>query len=100
MSEHALRAGPHRLPVPSELVASIGSTVVGRRREIELVVAALVADRHVVIEGPPGTGKSTLLRTVAHELGVGFEFVEGNAELTPARLVGHFDPGTGDGRGL
>ncbi len=79
-------------PRPSELVASIGSTVVGRRREIELVVAALVADRHVVIEGPPGTGKSTLLRTVAHELGVGFEFVEGNAELTPARLVGHFDP--------
>ena len=77
---------------PGALVASIASTVVGRRREIELVVAALIADRHVVIEGPPGTGKSTLLRTVAHELGVGFEFVEGNAELTPARLVGHFDP--------
>ena len=82
-------SAPHRL---SDLVDRIGSTVVGRRREIELVVAALVADRHVVIEGPPGTGKSTLLRTVAHELGVGFEFVEGNAELTPARLVGHFDP--------
>lgn len=89
MSEPAVHAAP---PRPSELVASIGSTVVGRRREIELVVAALIADRHVVIEGPPGTGKSTLLRTVAHELGVGFEFVEGNAELTPARLVGHFDP--------
>ena len=89
MSEHAVHDAASR---PSELVASIGSTVVGRRREIELVVAALVADRHVVIEGPPGTGKSTLLRTVAHELGVGFEFVEGNAELTPARLVGHFDP--------
>jgi MoxR-like ATPase len=77
---------------PSQLVASIGATVVGRRREIELVVAALIADRHIVIEGPPGTGKSTLLRTVAHQLGVGFEFVEGNAELTPSRLVGHFDP--------
>jgi MoxR-like ATPase len=75
-----------------DLVASVAARVVGRRREVELVVAALVADRHVVIEGPPGTGKSTLLRTVAHELGVGFEFVEGNAELTPARLVGHFDP--------
>ena len=46
----------------------------------------------MLIEGPPGTGKSTLLRAVADELGVGFEFVEGNAELTPARLVGHFDP--------
>ena len=76
----------------STLVDAVRDSVVGRRREIELVVAALLADRHVVIEGPPGTGKSTLLRTVAHELGVGFEFVEGNAELTPARLVGHFDP--------
>jgi MoxR-like ATPase len=44
------------------------------------------------LEGPPGTGKSTLLRSVAHGLGIGFAFVEGNAELTPARLVGHFDP--------
>jgi MoxR-like ATPase len=46
----------------------------------------------VVLEGPPGTGKSTLLRTVAAALAVPFHFVEGNAELTPARLVGHFDP--------
>ncbi len=76
----------------SELVARLSGQVVGRRRELELVVAALMADRHIVLEGPPGTGKSTLLRAVAHELGIGFEFVEGNAELTPARLVGHFDP--------
>ena len=85
---------------PASLVDRIGTTVVGRRREIELVVAALIADRHILIEGPPGTGKSTLLRSVAQELGVGFEFVEGNAELTPARLVGPLRSRPRDGRGV
>jgi MoxR-like ATPase len=74
------------------LLERLSDHVVGRRRELELVVAALAAGRHMLLEGPPGTGKSTLLRAVADELGIGFEFVEGNAELTPARLVGHFDP--------
>ncbi len=75
-----------------DLLERLRGRVVGRRRELELLVAALAAGRHVMLEGPPGTGKSTVLRAVADELGLGFEFVEGNAELTPARLVGSFDP--------
>ena len=75
-----------------QIISAVGNNVVGRQREIELVVAALVAGRHMLLEGPPGTGKSTLLRAVAQSLSVGFAFVEGNAELTPARLIGHFDP--------
>ena len=74
------------------LVRRLGDDVVGRGREAELAIAAIASDRHIVVEGPPGTGKSTLLRAIARGLGLGFEFVEGNAELTPARLVGQFDP--------
>jgi MoxR-like ATPase len=74
------------------LVTAAEHEVVGRRRELELVVAALASGRHMLLEGPPGTGKSTLLRSVADHAGLGLVFVEGNAELTPARLVGHFDP--------
>jgi MoxR-like ATPase len=76
----------------SDVLTASTASVVGRKRELELVVAALHGGRHVLLEGPPGTGKSTLLRSVAEAMGVGFAFVEGNAELTPARLVGHFDP--------
>ena len=70
----------------------MGDAVVGRAREVELLGAALESGTHVLLEGPPGTGKSTLLRAVAAEQSVPFVLVEGNAELTPGRMVGHFDP--------
>jgi gas vesicle protein GvpN len=66
--------------------------IVGLRREREVLTVALDAGRHVVIEGPPGTGKSTLLRDIARQAGKAVVFAEGNAELTPARLIGQYDP--------
>ncbi|MGY1839413.1 AAA family ATPase, partial [Modestobacter sp. SYSU DS0985] len=66
--------------------------LVGRERELDLLLAAVAAGRDVLLEGPPGTSKSTLLRSITVEWGIPLVFVEGNADLTPTRLVGHHDP--------
>jgi magnesium chelatase subunit D len=73
-------------------VTDIDAMVVGLRREAEILAVALEQGCHTVLEGPPGTGKSTLLRGIAAARGRGVQFVEGNAELTPARLIGAHDP--------
>src|SRR3954447_13282819 len=64
----------------------------GREQELDLLLAAVAAGRDVLLEGPPGTSKSTLLRSITAEWGIPLVFVEGNADLTPTRLVGHHDP--------
>ncbi|HTZ92543.1 MAG TPA: MoxR family ATPase [Streptosporangiaceae bacterium] len=66
--------------------------LVGRERELDLVLAAVAAGRDIVLDGPPGTSKSTLLRAITAEWGIPLVFVEGNADLTPAKLVGHHNP--------
>ena len=71
---------------------AIARDVVGRRRELDLVLAAVSAGRDILLEGPPGTSKSTMLRAITANGDVPFVLGEGNAELTPARMVGHHNP--------
>ena len=75
-----------------EARSRIAEHLVGRERELDLLLAAVAAGRDVLLEGPPGTSKSTLLRAITAEWGIPLLFVEGNADLTPSRLVGHHNP--------
>lgn len=75
-----------------EVRARVAAHLVGRERELDLLLATVAAGRDVLIEGPPGTSKSTLLRSITAEWGIPLLFVEGNADLTPTRLVGHHNP--------
>jgi MoxR-like ATPase len=70
----------------------IAGQLVGRDHELELVLAAVDAGRDIVLEGPPGTSKTTMLTAITGEWSIPLLFVEGNADLTPAKLVGHHNP--------
>jgi MoxR-like ATPase len=70
----------------------VAARIVGREDELDLVLAAVAAGRDIVLEGPPGTSKTTMLKAITAEWGIPLLFVEGNADLTPAKIVGHHNP--------
>ena len=90
MSEH--RAGSGAPGTLADIRDRIRVRIVGRERELDLLLAAVAAGRDILLEGPPGTSKSTLLRAITAEWGIPLVFVEGNADLTPAKIVGHHNP--------
>ncbi len=71
---------------------TVHAEVVGRERELGGILAALSAGRDLLLEGPPGTSKSTILRAITRHYGIPLVFVEGNADLTPAKLLGYHNP--------
>lgn len=75
-----------------KVYATVRKGVIGREIEIRSILTAIDAGKHILLEGPPGTSKSTLLRKIAQEANMPFFIVEGNIDLTPAKLVGHFNP--------
>ncbi|MCU1446106.1 MoxR family ATPase [Cryobacterium sp.] len=76
----------------AETQKRVAAHLVGRERELELTLAAVAAGRDILLEGPPGTSKTTMLKAITEEWGIPLLFVEGNADLTPAKLVGHHNP--------
>ncbi len=71
---------------------AVRDLVVGREEQVRSVLAVLAAGRDLLLEGPPGTSKSTILRAITGHYGIPLVFVEGNADLTPQKLIGYHDP--------
>ncbi len=71
-----------------KLQERLGSTVIGMVELIRALVIAIVSRGHVLVQGPPGLGKTLLGKTLASALGGRFARVQGTSDLMPADITG------------
>jgi MoxR-like ATPase len=70
------------------IVHNIEKVLQGKRQQVELALAAVVAGGHVLIEDVPGLGKTMLARALAVSVGLSFKRVQFTADLMPSDIVG------------
>jgi MoxR-like ATPase len=68
--------------------AEIGKAVIGQAQTVDLMLTALLAGGHVLLEGPPGTAKTFLAQCFARTLDLDFGRVQFTPDLMPADIVG------------
>lgn len=72
----------------SRVTANIEEVIVGKRREIQYVLVALLCQGHILIEDVPGVGKTTLVRALARSLGCDFSRIQFTPDLLPTDVTG------------
>ncbi len=77
--------------------AEIGKVIVGQTEMIELLIAAILADGHVLIEGVPGVAKTLTAKLLAKCIDVPFSRIQFTPDLMPSDVIGTsvFNPQTG-----
>jgi len=68
--------------------AEIGRVVLGQEDAIRCVLVSLLAGGHLLMEGPPGIGKTLLARTLSRVLGVDFTRIQFTPDLMPSDVTG------------
>lgn len=71
------------------VVEQIGKVVIGQTELVEGVVVALFAEGSVLIEGPPGLGKTLLVNVLSKTVSCQFRRVQFTPDLMPSDLTGH-----------
>ncbi|MDI6619424.1 MAG: MoxR family ATPase [Clostridiales bacterium] len=82
----------------NSLVENVESVIVGKRKVVEKISAALISGGHVLLEDVPGVGKTIMVRALAKSLGCSFKRIQFTPDLLPSDITGVsvFNQKTGD----
>jgi MoxR-like ATPase len=72
------------------IIDEVSRVVVGKDDIKELLLLALLSQGHILIEGLPGTAKTTIARTFARAIGGTFKRVQGTPDLLPSDILGFY----------
>ncbi len=72
----------------TELQKNIARVIIGREDTVKLLLTALLSGGHVLLEDIPGTGKTTLAKTLSSSLGCEFKRIQFTPDLLPADISG------------
>src|SRR5690606_41679461 len=70
------------------IVPNVERVIVGKRREVQLVLVALLCRGHVLIEDVPGVGKTVLAKAIARSIGSSFKRIQFTPDLLPSDVTG------------
>ena len=68
--------------------SEVAKAVVGQDTTVELMLVALFAGGHILLEGPPGTAKTLLAHSFAHSIGLEFGRIQFTPDLMPGDILG------------
>ena len=72
----------------NKVTANIGKVIVGKENIIELILTAILAEGHVLMEDVPGTGKTRLAKALAASLDANFSRIQFTPDLLPSDITG------------
>jgi MoxR-like ATPase len=89
MSEEETGMEPEQFQATfNRLEAEVSKVIVGHGDVIRKVLIAFFAGGHVLLEGVPGLGKTLLVKSLSHALGISFKRIQFTPDLMPSDIVG------------